>query len=309
MTVPYYTSPDGLWRARGRDPLPPLGDSGYVPGWGFPVWRDEFTGPSIDLSKWTVRDHSTHGSLSYDWGYIRSANAQIVDGALRLRTSKRTTPINASGRIRNWDTAYLDTMGKFEQTFGRWEMRAKLPTLAEVSQGVWPAFWLRNGDVGEIDIMESWGDKPKNRSRNVNLTETSTATLHQSTNGGGQSYGTTYEHRVNGGGGLRPYSTARGYHTWALEFTPNYLRFLFDGVITADIRRDGDRHPIAGANATRDFSWVWGSTFMDPWAIRLNAQMGDPYWSSDTDPATGALTASMPADFTIAHIRAWALPA
>jgi hypothetical protein len=151
--------------------------------------------------------------------------------------------------------------------------------------------------------MESWGDAPRNRARNSNLTETSTSTIHESTSGGGGSYGHTLEHRALPG--QSPYSTAHGFHIWAVEYTPDHLRFFFDGVMTADIRPDGDHHPLAGANQARDFSWVWESTFASPWRVRINIQMGDPYWSSDTDPGTGALTAAMPADYLIDYVRIW----
>lgn len=281
---------------------------GVLPYWGAPAFEDTFSAGTVDLSKWVVRDHSTHGSLSYDWGYITTASATVTGGNLRLRCSRRGSPITASSRVRYWDTPYLDTIGRFSQTYGRWEARMKIPTVASTSQGVWPAFWLRNTDQGEIDIMESWGDTPRNRTRNINLTETSTATIHEATSGGGSSYGTTYEHRVAGGGGTSAYNTAQGFHTWAVEYTPAYLRFLFDGTMTADIRSGGDQHPMAGANATRDFSWVWGPTFTAPWAIRLNLQMGDPYWSSDTDPGTGVLSAATPADLLVDHVRCWAYP-
>lgn len=286
---------------------PATDDPAVLPYWGAPTFRDEFDGASIDGAKWNVWDHSTHGSLSYDWGYLDADAASIVNGQLRQRMVKRTSAITASSKTRWWDTAYMTTLGKFEQTYGRWEMRAQIPTNAGISQGVWPAFWLRNGDVGEIDIMESWGDPPRNRTRNVNLTETSTHTIHQSTNGGGDSYGVTAEHRANGSSGTTAYDTAQGFHTWACEYTPTYLRFYFDDTLTADIRADGDRHAMAGANATRDFSWVFGTTFTSPWHVRINLQMGDPYWSSDD--GTGVLTASSPADYLIDYFRGWAYPA
>lgn len=285
--VSYLASPDGLWRARGRDPLSPLGDAGYVPGWGFPTWRDEFDGETVDTDKWEVRDNTY---LSYDWGNIRAANATIVDNQLRLRISQRGTPTSAGDRTRWWDTAYLTTIGKMEQRYGRWEARMKIPTIAGLSKGVWPAFWLRNGSVGEIDIMESWGDPP-DRARSSSLTETSTFTMHESTNGGANKQGWTIEQRVPPQS--PPFSTAQGFHTWALEMTPTYIRCLFDGYTAVEVTPA--THP-----------WAFGSTFNSPWNIRLNAQMGDPYWTQE--PVPNAQT-QMPADFLIDYVRYYALPA
>ena len=61
-------------------------------------------------------------------------------------------------------SARLNTKGKFESTYGRYEFRAKMPGGA----GLWPALWLLGADYetntwpacGEIDVMEMRGQKP-----------------------------------------------------------------------------------------------------------------------------------------------------
>jgi len=53
------------------------------------------------------------------------------------------------------------TEGKFDFTYGKVEVRAKLP----IGEGTWPAIWMLGSnirtvgwpDCGEIDIMEHWG--------------------------------------------------------------------------------------------------------------------------------------------------------
>lgn len=318
--VPYYTSPDGLWRARGREPLFPAGDDAYIPGWGFPTWRDEFDGPSIDTTKWTIRSASTHGNLDYDWGVITAENAFITgDGHLCLRTSRRDSPVTSAGHIRWWNTAYLDSIGKFTAQYGLWVFRAKIPTLANVSQGVWPALWLRNNPAqGEIDVMESWGDPTRSRARAIQHTETSAWAIHERTDGTGETYNVTHEHRAFGWPS-GPGNTAQDFHTWAVEYTPQHLRFYFDDIMTADIRpaQGGnpsmDYHPRATpAHQAKNTSFVWGPTFTTaPWHIRLQAQMGDRYWSLDGGPdniGDGSLSADMPADFLIDYVRYYPLP-
>lgn len=299
--VEAWVAKNGTWYGPGGKSVPFGGYAdGYLPGWGDPVFEDVFTGTSIDTNKWNVWDNTY---LGYDWGNILASQATVADGVLRQRVSRRATPVTrGDGRTRHWDTAYM--VSKFTQTYGRWEMRAKIPTHANTSQGVWPAFWLRNQPAtGEIDIMESWGGPTRNRTRSANLESTSAFALHEQTSGSGQTYNHPIEWRTSPG--QATYDTAEGYHVWACEYTPTYLRIYFDGELAADIRPDGDKHPLASAaHSTQDLSWVWGSTFTaNPWEIRLNVQMGDNYWSSDD--GTGVLSAQMPADFLIDYIRAW----
>lgn len=268
---------------------------GYVEGWGYPSWRDEFAGTSVDTTKWTVRDRSTHGNLSYDQGVISSDAVTVADGMLRIRVTELPEPEQSGGQTRWWQTGYLDTINKHTAQYGRWEFRAKLPTTAGNSRGLWPAFWLRNGNVGEIDILESWGDPPV-RQRSSNLTETSTFTVHQSTNGGGAKAGYTYEH--NAFPGEAPYNSASEFRTWAVEYTPDYLKAYLDGELAVHIVPSGEL--VTGQS--RNFSWVWGSTFASPWNIRLNYQVGDPYWSPNISPSN--LTV-VPSDYLVDYVRFW----
>lgn len=266
-----------------------------------PDFEDTFSASSIDAGKWNVWDNTY---LGYDWGDIKAANTDIVDGNLRQRVTRKASPVTRGDRARHWDTAYM--VSNYRQQYGRWEMRAKIPTVANQSQGLWPAFWLRNNpSAGEIDIMESWGGPTRNRTRAANLESTSAFALHENTSGGGQSYNHPIEWRSNPG--QSSYNTSSDFHVWTCDYMPDYLRIYFDGILVADCRPTGDKHPQASqAHSTQDLSWLWGSTFTaSPWEIRVNFQMGDNYWSSDTDPATGALTGNVPAEYLIDYIRAW----
>ncbi|MCW2831130.1 MAG: hypothetical protein JWP31_1822, partial [Aeromicrobium sp.] len=119
------------------------------PGQGRLSFHDDFTGSSVDSSKWNVRDEE---SLSFDSARIRAANVTVHDGLLDIAGKRETV----AGR--EWTTGYLDTIGTFSQEFGRWEMRAKVSTDGVRTRGVWPAFWLRGDSTpGEIDVMETYG--------------------------------------------------------------------------------------------------------------------------------------------------------
>lgn len=67
----------------------------------------------------------------------------------------------------------MTTLNKFSITYGKFEIRAKLP----YGQGVWPAFWLLGTNIvskgwpacGEIDIMEAIGKEPKRNYGSVHV--------------------------------------------------------------------------------------------------------------------------------------------
>ena len=88
----------------------------------------------------------------------RRENVVVEDGVLKIIA--RQEQFEGSG----YTSARLVTKGKFEQQYGRFEARMKLPW----GQGLWPAFWLLGNDIdavgwpqcGEIDIMENRGQEP-----------------------------------------------------------------------------------------------------------------------------------------------------
>ena len=118
------------------------------------AWSDEFeTNGTPDASKWTY-DLGAGG-----WGneelqtYTNNVENVIVeDGSLKI-TAKSNGGAYTSARLKSEDL--------YEFTYGRVEVRAKLPA----SQGTWPAIWMLGEDYqtntwpgcGEIDIMEQTG--------------------------------------------------------------------------------------------------------------------------------------------------------
>ncbi len=88
----------------------------------------------------------------------RPENVTVSNGYLIV------TAINESFEGASYTSARLITKGKFEQQYGRFEARMRLP----YGQGMWPAFWMLGADIdtnpwpraGEIDIMENRGRTP-----------------------------------------------------------------------------------------------------------------------------------------------------
>lgn len=123
------------------------------------VWSDEFdTNGAPDPTKWTAE----LGRGSNGWGnneeqsYTDSPTNVIVQGGNLVITAKKE-PTNGAA----YSSARLKSENKYEFTYGKVEIRAKLP----IGVGTWPALWMLGEDYatnswpacGEIDIMEHVG--------------------------------------------------------------------------------------------------------------------------------------------------------
>jgi beta-glucanase (GH16 family) len=137
-------------------------DSTTIPGYEL-VWSDEFNYTGLpDPKKW---GYDVGGSgwgnqeLQYYTDY-RSENARVENGKLIIQARME----NFQGS--SFTSARLVTTNRGDWTYGRIEVRAKLP----YGKGTWPAIWmlpttwnLGDGswpDNGEIDIMEHVGYDP-----------------------------------------------------------------------------------------------------------------------------------------------------
>lgn len=117
------------------------------------VWSDEFEGSTINPDNWTHELGKT-GWGNNEWqDYTNlSANSYIENGKLVIK---------ATSNYGNYYSARMVTKGKREFTYGRIDIRAKMPE----GKGIWPALWMLGGNIssvgwpkcGEIDIMEYLG--------------------------------------------------------------------------------------------------------------------------------------------------------
>jgi beta-glucanase (GH16 family) len=178
------------------------------------AWSDEFDGSSVDTNKWEfmIGDGSAYGISG--WGnnelqYYRSQNATVANGELTI-TAKQE-----SFGGKQYTSARLRTSNKGDWTYGRMEMRAKLP----VTQGMWPAFWMLPTNSpyggwaagGEIDIMETRGDNPEH--------------IHGTIHYGGEWPANTSSGNTTD---LAP-GTSTDWHEYAIEWQPGVIRWFVDG--------------------------------------------------------------------------------
>jgi beta-glucanase (GH16 family) len=136
------------------------------------AWQDEFDGDSLDKGKWTPNIWPPRKVNDEDQAYTgREKNIRLEDGMLVIEAHKE----DYEGA--DYTSGRIHTAGKGDFLYGRFEMRAKLPS----GQGTWPAFWMLPSDPfryattcddgewqgssecdawpnsGEIDILEHVG--------------------------------------------------------------------------------------------------------------------------------------------------------
>jgi beta-glucanase (GH16 family) len=189
------------------------------------VWSDEFDKPGApDPQKW-----------DYEVGYLRNhelqyytrdrrENARVENGMLIIEARKDHYAIPADERkkrgkatardVAEYTSASLTTRGKVDWTYGRIEVRAKLPT----GRSMWPAIWTLGTDkahlgwpkCGEIDIMENVGFDPD--------------IIHGTVHTG------KYNHMIHTakGGQIKIAKPYDDFHVYAVEWRPERIDFFVD---------------------------------------------------------------------------------
>lgn len=180
------------------------------------VWSDEFnTDGAPNSTKWgyDIGDGCPNlcgwGNGESQYYTNRSDNVIVEDGVLKI-TAKRE---NYEGS--EFTSARILTKGKYSFTYGRVEIRAKLPT----GGGTWPALWLLGSSIdavgwpacGEADIMEHVGNNQGTVSSAMHTPSSSGATVNH-----GEQY-------------LDDVSTA--FHVYSLDWSSEEMVFAVDDVV------------------------------------------------------------------------------
>lgn len=207
------------------------------------VWSDEFEGPAGQLpdpANWAFDLGTDWGNAQLEYDTDRPENVSLDgDGNLAITAREESYMGSAytSGRIK--------TQGLFDQAYGRFEARIKLPT----GQGIWPAFWMLGSDIdavgwpqcGEIDIMEYRGQEP-----GLVL-----GTVHGP--GYSAAAGVTATYTLSGG------RFDQDFHEFAIEWDGEGIRWFVDG---------DHYHTVRPADTGGE--WV----FDHPFFILLNVAVG-----------------------------------
>ena len=197
------------------------------------IWSEEFNGPAgapADPNVWVAQNGDGVAFGNRGWGNNERQwyddKISSTDGLGSYVIKATTTNAGANNCYYKgpceWASTKLVTKDKVGFKYGRIEARIKGP----VGKGTWGAFWMLGADIddrgwpgcGEIDVTELLGSLP-------------------STNLG-------YIHGPSGSRGERvdmktPHASE--YHTYAVDWLPDQIRYYLDGVpfLTLDKRDPG----------------------------------------------------------------------
>ncbi|MBC9930614.1 family 16 glycosylhydrolase [Chitinophaga qingshengii] len=174
------------------------------------LWSDEFNQDGApDPKKWGYdigTGDNGWGNAEAQYYTDRQQNVSVSDGTLKIIAQKE------SYNGKDYTSARMLTKGKFNFTYGRVEVSAKLP----VGGGTWPAIWMLGSNIatagwpacGEIDIMEHKGNEPQKIY----------GTVHHPDHAG-----------ANGDGGTTMVANETGaFHKYTLDWSPKQLRWYVD---------------------------------------------------------------------------------
>ncbi|HVA13796.1 MAG TPA: type I secretion C-terminal target domain-containing protein [Stellaceae bacterium] len=199
--------------------------------------------------------------------YAPTASVQpwsVSNGVLTLTAAPASAAIQSLIGGYQYTSGQINTYHSFSQTYGYFEMNAELPA----GQGLWPAFWLLPESGAwppEIDAMEVLGN---------NTSELYT-TVHSTSGTGAE---------VNDGVGTIVANMSTGFHSYGVDWQPDFITWYFDGIAV--------------------FQAATPSDLNQPMYMIANLAVGG-YWPGDVNGTT-----PLPAQMEINYIRAYSgLPA
>ncbi|GAA3822863.1 glycoside hydrolase family 16 protein [Nocardioides panacisoli] len=185
------------------------------------TFTDDFTGSTLDATKWVAQDTSRTGVFTSTQGcYVTGPdNISVSGGQAHLTSRVEDQPFTCQlpgggGFSTTTSVATITTRGLFAQAYGRFEFRARFPNTSvagfhsalwmypqQLTYGPWP-------NSGEIDVAERLTAKAS----------AVYASLH-------------YAGSDTGDSGVCQRPTAgTAFHRYAVEWTPSQMRFIYDGV-------------------------------------------------------------------------------
>jgi len=188
------------------------------------VWSDEFEKPGLpDAKKWNYETGFVRNNEKQYYTKARAENARVENGSLVIESRKEKYK-NAE-----YTSASLHTANTATWTYGKIEVRAKLPT----GKGMWPAIWMLGVNMrevgwpkcGEIDIMENVGYDPDIIHANIHTGK------YNHVNKTGKGSKTTIK---------KPF---QDFHIYKVEWFPGKMDFFVDDQKYFSYTNDGEGTP------------------------------------------------------------------
>lgn len=187
------------------------------------AFHDEFDGQNLDLSKWIYRKDSKH------WSTQLPENVQVKDGVLRIELKKQ----KSQGK----EYTGGGIISKEAFRYGYYEARFRVPP----GSGWHTSFWMMWHD-------DSGGTNPEKAKQEIDVCEQDSVNVSAYNSGvndwtpknAGGKVGYLYKKKT------KTPDLSADFHIWACEFTPEKVKFFFDGKLTkegdATVFQHGDQH-------------------------------------------------------------------
>lgn len=246
------------------------------------VWADEFGGEDLDYTKWEKEENNYGGGNYERQAYRTDAKYCFVEGGNLNIAVYRDPHTTSDGKTQPYSSARIRTRKRGDWTYGRFEVRAKMPK----GQGIWPAVWMLPTEstyggwaaCGEVDIIESRG-----------------SAVHETT--GALHFGDAWPDNTHVAHSY-PFpkqDAAEAFHVYALEWSAEEIKWYVDGDLCKTRTKDEWFSEAAKENPLAPFD--------QPFHLIVNVAV-DGRFFEETDQRADALPPdAFPQTLQIDYIR------
>jgi len=263
---------------------PPTGAASPPPAGYRLVWADEFTTPGQpNPQNWQFE---TGFARNHELQWYQPENARCENGLLVIeaRPETRPNPTYQPGST-DWRTsrptiaytsASLNTSGRQQWQYGRFEMRGRIDARA----GLWPAFWTLGTrgqwpSNGEIDIMEFYQGK----------------ILANVASGTAKPYAAKWHSESKSVASFADPAWSQQFHVWRMDWDATAIRLYVDDLLLNET--------LLATTVNQDGTGL--NPMMQPHYVLLNLALGG---DNGGDPAG----TTFPSRFEVDYVRVYQRP-
>lgn len=238
------------------------------------VWADEFDAPGVvNSSNWHHQTQIIVPGVGWanneEQHYTNRIDNSFVDNTGSLNIVAKRETFNDQGLTKNYTSARLNS--KFAFTFGRIDVRAKLPAW----DGTWPAIWTLGKNINEDGAYwdnQGYGTTPWPTCGEIDIMEHGLGTINKTSSA---------LHTNSSSGNTVNYNSqiisdvATNWHIYSVNWSPNQITFLVDNV------------PFYTYNPTIKNLDTW--PFFEDQFIILNVAMGGISGGIDPNVSSGTM--------------------